>query len=250
MPAIFGAPIWLGFMWRRLTKTSVAIQIFVSFLIIVIIPNIFQSWETPRTYEGFLKQTNEKQIVVTTKALQEDVDAGEAVQVGQMIEKDRVLPSYPIFYEDVARENPDDPNSRLMGFGRFHAEVWLLSLVGIDFSNFNKAQLNTVRFMFDALFPILFLIVVSYLTKPVKKDLLDYFYAKVHTPVQPEPEADLALVQKNAANMEKFESRKLFPKTQWEFHKPMKMDYIGFFGTWVLVGVVILVMWIFMNIGG
>lgn len=250
MPAIFGAPIWLGFMWRRLSRNSVIIQIFVSFLIIVIIPNVFQSWESARTHEGFLKQTNEKQIVVTTKALQEDVDAGLAEKVGQKIPKDRIIPSYPIFYEDVARENPDDPNSRLMGFGRFHAEVWILSLIGVDFSNFNKAQLNTVRFMFDALFPIIFLIVVSYLTRPVKKDLLDYFYAKVHTPVQPNPDDDLALVQANAANMEKFESRKLFRRTQWEFHKPMKMDYIGFFGTWGLVGVVILVLWIFMNIGG
>ena len=104
-----------------------------------------------------MKRTVEQQIVVSTKALQEDIDAGLAEKIGQEIQKSRVIPSYPIFYEDVARENPDDPNSRLIGFGRFHAEIWVLSLFGIDFSNFNKAQLNTVRFMFDALFPILFL---------------------------------------------------------------------------------------------
>jgi len=170
--------------------------------------------------------------------------------VGQKIQKNRIIPSYPIFYEVVARENPDDPNSRLMGLGRFHAEIWVLSLVDLDFANFNKAQLNTVRFMFDALFPLIFLIIVSYFSRSVKKELLDYFYAKIHTPLQPTPEQDAALIQENVANMEKFESRKLFRRTQWEFHKPLKMDYIGFFGTWGLVGVVILVMWIFMNLGG
>jgi len=249
MPAIFGAPIWLAFVWRRLSRNAVIIQIFVSFMIIAVIPNIFQSWNTPRTHEGFLKQTVEKQIVVTTKALQDDVVSGAADKVGEKIQKNRMIPSYPIFYEDIARENPDDPNSKLMGFGRFHAEIWVLSLVGIDFTNFNKAQLNTVRFLFDALFPLIFLIILSYFSKPVKNELLDYFYAKIHTPVQPTLERDVALIQENAANMEKFESRKLFRKTQWEFHKPMKMDYIGFFGTWGLVGLVILLMWIFMNIG-
>lgn len=49
--------------------------------------------------------------------------------------------------------------------------------------------------------------------------------------------------------MHHFESRKLFPKTHWELHKPMKMDYIGFFGTWALVGLIILLLWFVVNIG-
>ncbi len=250
MPAIFGAPIWLGFMWRRISGKAVTIQIFVSFLIIAIIPNIFQSWDAARTHEKFLQQTHEKRITVTTKALQEDVKNGLAEEVGQKIQKTRIIPSYSVFYEKIARENPDDTNSRLMGYGRFHAELWILSWFGMDFSNFNKAQLNTARFLFDALFPILLLIILSYLSKPVSKDILDYFYAKIHTPVQPTPEQDLLMVQTNAKNMEKFESRKLFPKTQWELHKPGAMDYVGFFGTWVMVGLVILILWLFVTIGG
>jgi SSS family solute:Na+ symporter len=249
MPAIFGAAIWIGFVWRRLSRVAVIIQIFVSFMIMAIVPNVFQSWNAARSHEPFLQQTKERRIEVEAKALQTDVDAGLAERIGQKIIKQRVVPSYPIFYEKIARENPEDPNSRLVGYGRFEAELWILSLVGIDFAGFTKAQLVAVRFAFDALFPIFFLIILSYFTKPASKKTLDFCFAKVHTPVQPTPEEDARAVSENAANMQRFESRKLFPKTQWEFHKPMKMDYVGFFGTWLLVGGIILLLWMAVNLG-
>jgi SSS family solute:Na+ symporter len=248
MPAIFGSAIWLGFLWRRISKNAVIIQIFISFFIIAVLPNVFQSWELTRTHEPFLQQTHERRIEVTTKALQSDVEAGRADHVGQKIRKLRVIPPYPIFYEKVARENPDDPNSPWIGIGRFHAELWVLSWFGIDFRGMTKATLVAIRFLFDALFPLFLLIVLSYVTKPVDKKLLDYFFAKIHTPVQPTPEADQKIIAENAANMDKFLPSKLFPKTHWEFHKPSKMDYLGFFGTWGLVGVIIFLLWLVVNI--
>ncbi|MCI0698685.1 sodium:solute symporter family protein [candidate division KSB1 bacterium] len=249
MPAIFGAAIWLGFMWRRLSRLAVIVQIFVSFMIMAIIPNVFQSWNAARSHAPFLQQTAEKRIEVTTKALKADVEAGLAERAGQKITKQRVIPSYPIFYEKIARENPEDPNSKLIGYGRFDAEIWMLSLVGMDFTSWSKAQLVAARFAFDALFPILLLIALSYFSKPAGKKTLDYFFAKVHTPVQPTPEQDLRKVAEHAADMQRFDSRKLFPQTQWEFHKPMKIDYLGFFGTWLLVGVIILLLWLTVSIG-
>jgi SSS family solute:Na+ symporter len=249
MPAIFGAAIWLGFMWRRLSRVAVIIQIFVSFMIMAIIPNVFQSWNAARSHAPFLKQTVERKIEVTTKALKADVEAGLAERVGQEITRQRVVPSYPIFYEKIARQNPEDPNSKLIGYGRFDAEIWILSLCGIDFTGFTKAQLVATRFAFDALFPILLLVVLSYFSRPATQKTLDYFFAKVHTPVQPTPEQDARKVAENTENMHHFDSRKLFPKTHWEFHKPMKMDYLGFFGTWVLVGAIILLLWIAVNVG-
>ncbi len=49
MPAIFGAPIWLGFIWRRLTRTAVIIQVFLCFAIYALIPNVFQSMNWAKT---------------------------------------------------------------------------------------------------------------------------------------------------------------------------------------------------------
>jgi SSS family solute:Na+ symporter len=203
-----------------------------------------------RSYESFLKQTVERQITVTTKALSSDVEQGLADHLGQSLTKSRVLPSYPIFFDRIAREDSDNPNSRLIGYGRFNAELWVISLLGMDFSNFTKAQLVTVRFLFAALFPFALLFLLSYFTKPAGKETLDFFYAKVHTPVQATPEADVRTVAENAGNMARFEGRKLFPRTQWEFHKPSRQDYLGFFGTWACVGLVILILWIVVTIGG
>jgi len=249
MPAIFGAPIWLGFVWRRLSRVAVITQIVVSFIIIAIIPNVFQSWTTTRTYEPFLKQTVERQITITTKALASDVEQGRADYVGQTITKKRVVPPYPIFFDSVGRDDPNDPNSPLIGYGRFNAELWVISLLGFDFSHFSKAQLVTVRFLFAALFPFILLIVLSYFSKPASRETLDYFFAKVHTPVQPTEEEDTRAVLENAKNMDRFNKSKLFPKTHWEFHKPSMMDYVGFFGTWALVGLVILILWIVVTVG-
>ena len=248
MPAIFGSAIWLGFLWRRISRNAVIIQIFISFTIIAIIPNVFQSWEFTRTHAPFLEQTLERRIEVTTKALQTDVAAGRAERAGQKIRKQRVIPSYPIYYDRIALENPDDPNSPLIGIGRFHAELWVLSWVGINFTGMNKASLVAIRFLFDALFPIFLLVLLSYFSKPVDRKILDKFFAKIHTPVQPTPEADTKMIAENAANMDKFLPSKVFPKTQWEFHKPSKMDYLGFFGTWALVGVIIFLLWLVVNI--
>ncbi|MCG8604256.1 sodium:solute symporter family protein, partial [bacterium] len=94
------------------------------------------------------------------------------------------------------------------------------------------------------------LIALSYFTKPASTATLDFFFAKVHTPVQATAEEDARVVAENAKNMARFQKSKLFPKTQWEFHKPSKVDYLGFFGTWGLVGLVILILWIVVSIGG
>ncbi len=249
IPAIFGAPIWLAFMWRRLTRTAVIVQIIVSFMIMVVIPNVFQSWEWARTHPRFLAQTQERRVEVRSRALQADVDAGRAEYVGQRITRIRRIPSYPIFFDRIARERPDDPDSRLMGFGRFNAELWILSLLGIDFTHWRKAQLVAARFAFDALFPFVVLILVSYVTRPPSRQTLDWFFAKIHTPVQAAPEEDARLVKRHAANMQRFRHRLLFPGTQWELHKPQKADWIGFFGTWGLVGLIIVLLWLVANIG-
>lgn len=250
VPAIFGAAIWLGFMWRRVSKAAVTIQIIVSFILIVLIPNLFAALDATRSHAPFLHQTKERQISVSTKALRADVAAGLAAHVGERILKTRVVAPYPIFFDRLARENAEDPNSRVIGRGRFHAELWMLSWFGVDFTHGRKAQLEAARFAFDALFPLLCLLVLSYFTKPASAKTLDHFFAKVHTPIQPTTEEDARAVRENASRMHEFEPRKLFPRTQWELHKPMKLDYVGFFGTWALVGVIILLLWFVVNVGG
>jgi solute:Na+ symporter, SSS family len=248
MPAVFGASIWLGFIWRRLTKWAVILQAFICFTIYAIVPNVFQTWDWARTHPAFLVETQPRVVMIETEALNDDVGAGRAVSVGEKIEKPFTVEPAAVFFEKVARVDPRDPASPKIGIGRFQAEVWVLSWTGIDFTRSTKAQLLAVRFFFDALFPFVLLFLLSYFTKPEPKSHLDRFFGKMHTAVQPTPEADAREVEEAMAHPEKFEGRKLWPGSQWEIMKPGKKDYLGFGGTWLLVGVILVLLWLMVTI--
>jgi SSS family solute:Na+ symporter len=248
LPAIFGAAIWLGFLWRRLTKPAVIAQVFICFAIYAFIPNVFQSLEWARTRPGFLRETKAQVVTITTQAVREDVEAGRAAATGEVIRKERVNPPEGIFYEKIARINAEDPASPKVGIGRFHAELWVLSWFGLDFSGFSKAQLSAVRFGFDALFPFVLLFLLSAVTKPVPKSDLDRFFARVHTPVQPTTEEEERALKHAVEHYEEIEKKKLKPGSNWEIMKPKLVDILGFTGCWVLVGVIIVLLWIMVNI--
>ena len=248
LPAIFGAAIWLGFLWRRVTKTAVIAQVFICFTIYALVPNVFQSLEWARTREGFLRETRPRVVMITTQALREDVSAGRAAKVGQVIRKEHASPPEGIFYEKVARRDATNPASPRIGIGRFHAELWVVSKFGVDFSGFSKAQLSAVRFGFDALFPFVLLFLLSAFTRPVPKSDLDRFFARVHTPVQPTPEEEERALRHAVEHYEEVEKRKLRPGSNWEIMKPKMIDVIGFGGCWLLVGVIILLLWLMVNI--
>ncbi len=248
LPAIFGAAIWLGFLWRRVTRTAVIAQVFICFTIYAFVPNVFQSLEWARTRPGFLRETRARVVTITTQALREDVEAGRAGKVGEVIRKEHASPPEGIFYEKVARRDATDPASPRIGIGRFHAELWVLSWFGVDFSGCSKAQLSAVRFGFDALFPFVLLFLLSAFTRPVPKADLDRFFARVHTPVQPTPEEEERALRHAVEHYEEVEKRKLRPGSNWEIMKPGLIDIIGFGGCWLLVGVIILLLWVMVNI--
>jgi len=135
-----------------------------------------------------------------------------------------------------------------VGIGRFEAEVWVLSWFGIDFTHFKKSQLVATRFFFDALFPIVMLVLISMVTKPVDNRSLNRFFAKMHTPVQLTAEEEEKAIEASINNPEQIEKRKLFPGSQWELMKPGRLDYIGFGGSWILVGLVIFLLWLMVSI--
>ncbi len=248
IPAIFGAPIWLGFIWRRLTKTAVIIEIVICFVLIAVIPNVFQGLDWAQTNPAFLVQTELNTHIYKAPALKEDVELGRADKVGDTIEKEVRIEPKGIFFEKVARQNPEDPDSPLIGIGRFEAELWVLSWFGIDFTKYKKSQLVAVRFFVDAFLPFLLLFVLSYLTRPVGKKHLDYFFGKIYTAIQPTPEEDKKAVAYAAANPDIFKKKKMFPRTNWEIAKPDRLDYLGIGGSWLMVGVVILLLWLLVSI--
>ncbi|MBT5428027.1 MAG: sodium:solute symporter family protein, partial [Bacteroidetes bacterium] len=239
---------WLGFLWRRLTKTAVIIQASVCLLIYAVIPNLFPSIEAITTREAFTVETVGKTVMIETKALQADVENGQAAFVGETMKKEHVVLPVGIFFEQVVRENPKDSDSPKIGQGRFQAEIWVVSWLGIDFSRWSKAQLVALRFFFSALFPFLLLFLISAFTKEVPRNVTNAFFAKMHTPVQASDEMEKEELEISYNNPDRFKHRKMFPNTKWEMLKLKKIDYLGFFGSWVLVGIIILLLWIVVTI--
>lgn len=248
VPAIFGASIWLGFIWRKLTKSAVFIQVAICLIIYAIIPNLFQTLDWARYNESFLQETKAKTVTITISALTEDVEAGKAEYIGQPIQRQHTIEPAGVFFENVARTDPADPSSPKVGLGRFHAEIWVLSWLGIDFSHYKKAQLVAIRFLFDAIFPLLLLFLISFVTKPTPKRRLDRFFAKMHTPVQKTPEEEKKALEDSYENPEKFKKDKILPESNWEILKPTKLDLLGFGGSWVIVGIIILLLLLMISI--
>jgi SSS family solute:Na+ symporter len=248
VPAIFGAPIWLGFLWRRVTRTAVIVQMAICLMLFAVVPTIFQGWSVAQRHEAWLIETVERVEAGEARATSADVAAGRAATVGTMIARQQVIPPVGVLFERVVRVNPDDPHSRKEGRGRFHAELWVLYTLGVDLRTWSKPQLVAARFYFDAIVPFLLLFVISWVTRPVPKDVLDRFFARVHTPVQPTPEAEAAAIAAAIAHPDRLDADKVFPGSQWEIMKPARSDYIGFFGTWALVGLILLALWGMVNI--
>jgi SSS family solute:Na+ symporter len=187
-------------------------------------------------------------VTITTGALEGDVAAGRAAAIGQSIRKPHVIEPAAIYFEKVARRDPSDPASPKIGIGRFNAEIWVLGWTGIDFAGWTKAQLSAARFGFDALFPFLLLFLISLVTKPVPKKDLDRFFGKIHTPVQATPEADALAVEAAANDPERIARLKIRPGSSWEILKPTRMDVIGFGGSWLMVGIIILLLGLMVRI--
>jgi SSS family solute:Na+ symporter len=248
IPAIFGAAVWLGFLWRRLTRRAVILQVFACFSIYAVIPNAFLNLEWARTNPHWVIETQPVMVEITAPAGTEDVAAGRAARVGEQIRRMQRQESSAVFFEQVARRDPANPNSPKIGMGRFHAEIWVMSWLGIDFQRFSKAQLVAARFYFDALFPFLLLFLFSMFSQPVAKGDLDRFFARLRTPVQATPELDKQALADAMEHPERFEQDKIFPHSNWEIYKPGWKDVLGFGGSWLLVLVILFLLWLMVNL--
>jgi solute:Na+ symporter, SSS family len=248
IPAIFGAPIWLGFVWKRLTKVAVIIEVVVCSLLFAIIPNLFINLHWASHREQWLTQTNGYTVAYKQPATLQDVELQRASVVGETVLKETFIEPRGIFFEKVVRQDPMDPNSAWVGTGRFEAEIWFLSWFGIDFSDWKKSQLVAVRFFFSALFPFFLLFAISMFTRPVDRKVTDFFSAKIFTPVQADPATDSRLVHEYANNPSRWNHRRLFPSGNWNIAKPTRSDAYGFGGSCLIVVFILFCLWAMVNI--
>ena len=237
---IWGAPITVMFLWRRLTETAVRVQVIATLLFIGIVPWIVSATPSLRRAPSLTVTTQERMVVVTARANAADVAAGRATAPGQEIAKNQRLDPVSVFFEDgVARINPRDLTSPREGVGRFNIEVWLVSRLGVDVTQFSPAVLLTLRYIVDTLLPLLLLIGVSLLTPPTDPARVARFYVRMKTPVGVNLAVDALDVEASYADPTRFDHTKLFPRSNWEFTKWNREDTLGFLGCCALVGFIL-----------
>ena len=124
------------------------------------------------------------------------------------------------------------------GKGSFNADFLVYLWFGVDLSQASKATIETLRLPLRLFMPFLVLIIASYLTRRQDDESLDRYYAKMRTVVDPDPEIDRANLEAAYANPAKSAGRRLFPKTDWEFVRPRRIDVVGFI---ISVGICVLI---------
>ena len=242
---IFGAPVLLLLFWKRLTLKAVYIQVIICALLFGILAGTLPLFKAVKQSKWLTQQTKEGVIVRSSPATQKDVDMGRADEAGQRIRKELVIPPTAIYFDKVARSNPDDPNSPMAGIGRINFELVIAKMIGLNLKDMTPSQLLTVRYLIDAFLPFIFLIPISMLTKNKGlEENIARFYVKMKTRVIADREKDKAELQKSYDNPTRFDHTKLFPKTNWEFCKWTKEDILGFLGCSVLSAIIVTAFWL------
>ena len=247
LPVIFASTVWVGMFWRRASKKAAWITVLVTAILFFIIPMLSPVvYPQLRTEEKFLAVTQVEPITRVYNAREMDVtqrleeidswnkrhatglEVGvqpKPLELGQEIEKTSKPPSKSIYWTKGIRVDKDGTR---IGQGFFNIELAFLDMIGLDMSKMANPMIETLRLPFKLILPILLMLILSPLTRPVRKDKLDRFFAKMKTPVQPDPEQDRQELEKSYADPSRYDHLKMFPNTELEFTKWDKTDTIGF----------------------
>ena len=218
VPMTFAALFWLGMYWRRATTKAGWITIMFCLLSFFVLPRAIPAVAPElRTHESYLA-----------------VNSPEGAAGGQSI-----------YWTGGVKENEEEGGDKI-GQGSFRFDMVIYDkLLGLDLTQYRKAALKTLEFPFKIIAPFLVMIIASLLTQPNSKKALDRLYVKMKTPVDPDPEGDARAIDVSYARPDRFNDRKLFPGSNWEFERPTKMDFWGFVGCFVMCFAIIgVVLWV------
>ena len=218
VPMTFAALFWLGMYWRRATTKAGWITIVFCLLCFFVLP---------RAIPAVAPELRSNETYLT-------VNNPEGAAGGQSI-----------YWTGGVKENEEEGGDKI-GLGSFRFDMVIYDkLLGLDLTQYRKAALKTLEFPFKIIAPFLVMIIASLLTQSNSKKALDRFYVKMKTPVDPDPEGDAREIDVSYARPDRFNDRKLFPGSNWEFERPTKMDFWGFVGCFVICFAIIgVVLWV------
>jgi SSS family solute:Na+ symporter len=241
---IFGAPVMLLLFWKRLSLKAVYVQVIICATLFAIMPEVLPRFNAVKESKWLTQQTNLQTVVRNSPATNEDVEKGLAAKVGQKIRKEFIIPPASIYFDKVARSNPEDANSPMVGIGRLKTELIVARMIGLDLVNMKPSTVLTIRYLVASFLPFVILIPLSLIIRDKGlEENIARFYVRMKTPVIADHELDKAELEKSYADLTRFDHTKLFPNSNWEFCKWTKQDTIGFFVSIALTAGIVGLFW-------
>jgi len=146
-----------------------------------------------------------------------------------------VRPIGEVHLEEVSRETSNRKTvvtrrrvGTFAGQGMFRIDFLAYQAMHVDLRSISRATLETLRLPPRLFAPFLVMILVSLITPRGSREALDRFYVKMKTPVVPDHDQDREELERSYQDPSRFDDKKLFPGTNFEFQKPTVADVVGF----------------------
>ena len=242
---IVAAGFWLGMKWRKANRKAVwtsaistAFLFFILQLVIPLFPGV-------KTNEYLAKTIDSKEILSEYKARKIDVDNRlKEIQLWEKLnekgivntKKPSPLKEGDVFTKKFFTEKRSifwskgikyDDDGVVYGSGLLSLELLAVDAMGFDLSKNDQALNETIRLLIRSIWPFLILMLVSIFTKAEPKERLDRFYVKMKTPSVADRDEDDRQMKLSYENPHRFDYKKMFPKSSWEFEKFEKVDIKG-----------------------
>ncbi len=242
---VLAASFWLGMKWRRGNKCGAWASMLLTLAIFGLGPALAPLVPGAETNDYLLKTTHPKKMVRSYVAREVDAERRlEAIElwdeldeigkaegsrpeplvVGERFDKVYRIPKRSIFWTQGLGTNED---GEVVGKGMLNFELIALDKLGFNLQDNPYALNETIRYLIKMIFPFAVLMVVSVITKPEDKESLDRFYVKMKTPVIGDREADEKEMALSLQEPSRFDHKKMFPNSNWEFEKFDKITIKG-----------------------
>jgi solute:Na+ symporter, SSS family len=242
---IVAACFWLGMKWRRANRKaawtsaiSTALLFFILQIFVPMIPGVrtdtylaktIESKEIVSHYEARAVdvENRQKEIELWEKLNEKgiiDTDRPVVLEEGEEFEKKFITKQQSIFWSKGIKY---DENGNVYGSGLLSFELLALDAMGFDLSQNDYAMNETLRLLIRSIWPFFILILVALFTRPESKEMLDRFYVKMKTPSVADKKEDERQMKLSYENPGRFDYKKMFPNSNWEFEKFEKIDIKG-----------------------